>query len=66
MRRQRRRSDKRAGANAAITFLLMNNWDPIFGEEELVAVVLSAASGRLNKPELTGIFEARCKPLEES
>ncbi len=43
----------------------MNNWDPTLGEEELVAVVLSVASGRLNKPELTGIFEARCKSLDE-
>jgi death-on-curing protein len=57
--------NKRVGANAAITFLLMNNWDPTFGEEELVDLVLSVASGRLSKQGLIGIFEARCKPLEE-
>src|ERR1035437_6119329 len=28
--------NKRVGANAAITFLLMNQWEPIFGEEQLV------------------------------
>jgi death-on-curing protein len=42
--------NKRVGANAAITFLLMNQWEPIFGEDELVSVVLSVASGALSKP----------------
>lgn len=58
--------NKRAGANAAITFLLMNDWDPAFSEEELVDVVLSVASGRLSKPHLTEILESRCKPLENA
>src|SRR6266567_3850700 len=58
--------NKRVGANAAITFLLMNNWGATFGEEELVDVVVSVASGRLNKQGLIGIFESRCKPLAES
>jgi len=39
--------NKRAGANAAITFLLMNDWEPDFDEEELVELVLSVASGPL-------------------
>ncbi len=56
--------NKRVGANAAITFLLMNDWDATFGEEELVDVVLSVASGRLGKEALTKIFELRCKALE--
>jgi hypothetical protein len=43
----------------------MNNWDATFNEEELVDLVLSVASGRLNKQALIGIFESRCKPLEE-
>jgi death on curing protein len=55
--------NKRVGANAAITFLLINNWDPNFDEEELVDVVLSVASSGLSKPSLIGIFESRCKPL---
>jgi death-on-curing protein len=58
--------NKRAGANAAITFLLMNNWDATFGEEELVDLVLSVASRRLSKQGLIGIFESRCKPLEDA
>lgn len=57
--------NKRVGANAAITFLLLNNWDPIFAEEELADLVLSVASGRLNKQGLIGTFESRCKPVEE-
>src|SRR6202453_4111527 len=57
--------NKRVGANAAITFLLMNNWDATFTEEELVGVVLSVASGRLNKQGLIEIFESRCNPIEE-
>jgi death on curing protein len=56
--------NKRVGANAAITFLLMNDWDVTFGEEELVDLVVSVASGRMTKPELIGIFESRCKPFE--
>jgi death-on-curing protein len=57
--------NKRVGANAAITFLLMNNWEPTFDQEELVDLVLSIASSRRAKPELLSIFEARCRPLEE-
>src|SRR5579864_6712005 len=57
--------NKRAGANAAITFFLMNNWEPTFDEEELVDMVLSVASGGLSKRALIQIFESRCKPLEE-
>lgn len=53
--------NKRAGANAAITFLLMNDREPTFEDEELVALVLSVASGRLAKAELVAIFEARCR-----
>jgi death on curing protein len=56
--------NKRAGANAAITFLLMNNWTPTFGEDELVELVLSVASGELKKLGLVEIFESRCTPLE--
>lgn len=54
--------NKRVGANSAITFLLINDWEPTFEEEEMVELVLSVASGRLAKPELTGIFESKCHP----
>ena len=56
--------NKRVGANAAITFLLMNDWTPTFSEVELVDLVLSVASGGLNKAGLTEIFESHCAPSE--
>lgn len=52
--------NKRVGANAAITFLLMNDWEPLFEEEELVQLVLSVASGVLGKGSLIATFESRC------
>ncbi|MBZ5625165.1 MAG: type II toxin-antitoxin system death-on-curing family toxin [Acidobacteriia bacterium] len=58
--------NKRAGANAAITFLLMNDWEPLFGEDELVDLVLSVATGETDKRMLTGVFESRCRPLPAS
>jgi len=58
--------NKRVGANAAITFLLMNNWEPTFGEEELAELVLSVASAGLSKPRLIEIFESRCRPFESA
>lgn len=54
--------NKRTGANAAITFLLINDWEPDFSEDGLVDLVLSVASGAMSKPELTERFEARCRP----
>jgi death-on-curing protein len=56
--------NKRLGANAAITFLLINDWEPTFEDEELVELVLSIASGRLTKSEVVAIFEAKCRPRE--
>ncbi len=45
--------NKRTAANAAITFLLINDWDLDFTEDELVDLVLSVASGVMSKPALT-------------
>ena len=58
--------NKRAGANAAITFLLMNDWEPTFDEAELIDVVLGVASSGMAKPALTAIFESRCRPRGEA
>ena len=55
--------NKRVGANAAITFLFMNGWEPTFGQDELVDLVLSVASGELGKAALVQVFESRCRPL---
>src|ERR1700722_4028524 len=49
--------NKRIGANAAITFLLMTNWEPTFSEDKLVELVLSVASVGLSKSRLIEIFE---------
>jgi len=56
--------NKRVGVNAAITFLLLNDWEPLFEEDELVAIVLSVAAGAMGKPELIEAFKTRCRPLE--
>jgi len=54
--------NKRTGANAAITFLLLNGWEPQFGSDELVEIVLSVASGTMKKEELTRLFVNGCQP----
>jgi death-on-curing protein len=54
--------NKRTAANAAITFLLINNWEPRFEEDQLVEVVLSVAEGKTLKPELIQVFESQCEP----
>ena len=56
--------NKRVGANAAVAFLFMNDWDLTFSEEELVDLVLSIASSGLTKVRVVEIFESRCHPLE--
>ena len=55
--------NKRTGANAAVTFLLINDWEPTLEEDELVRIVLAVASGELGKAELVRTFEARCHPI---
>jgi death on curing protein len=60
--------NKRTGANAAVTFLLINEWDLDVTEDELVDLVLSVASGTMSKQALTKTFETCCRrasnPLE--
>jgi len=51
--------NKRVGANAAITFLLMNGWEPTFDEDELVDLVLRVASGEVGKAALAIIARVR-------
>ena len=57
--------NKRVGANAAITFLLMNDWDLTFDEDEYADLVLSVASGIVGKAELTQTFHTRCRPIDD-
>jgi len=55
--------NKRVGANAAITFLRINDWEPTFSEEDLVNVVLAVAAGGLGKQELIAFFERHSRPI---
>jgi death-on-curing protein len=52
--------NKRVGASAAIAFLLMNDWEPLFDPDEFADLVLSVASGNLGKAALTEKFALRC------
>jgi death-on-curing protein len=56
--------NKRVGANAAVTFLLVNDWEPDFEPDEFADLVLSVASGVMDKAELTARFEQHCRPAE--
>lgn len=55
--------NKRTGANAAITFLLLNDWDISISEDELVELILGVASGIMSKLALTQTLAQRCRPL---
>jgi death-on-curing protein len=54
--------NKRVAANAAITFLLMNDWEPTFSEDELVDAVLAVASSSMTMEDLVQFFETHCIP----
>ena len=56
--------NKRAGANAAITFLLINDWELDFSEDELVDLVLAVASSNMSKSAVTEFFGTRCHPRQ--
>jgi len=56
--------NKRAGANAAITFLLMNDWEPTFMEEQLVDLVLGVAQGVVGRDRIAKFFEECTGPAE--
>jgi death on curing protein len=52
--------NKRIGANAALVFLYLNEWELNFSQMELVDLVLGVASGVTGKAKLTAVFEDRC------
>ncbi|MGQ9634896.1 MAG: type II toxin-antitoxin system death-on-curing family toxin [Bryobacteraceae bacterium] len=58
--------NKRVAANAAITFLLMNDWEPAFTEDPLVDAVLAVASSSMTKEDLAQFFECHCVPRPDS
>src|SRR5262249_35057437 len=50
--------NKRVGANAAVAFLFLNDWELSCAEDELVELVLGVAQGRVFKDEIAAFFEA--------
>jgi death-on-curing protein len=54
--------NKRAGANAAITFLLVNGLEPQFSEDALVDLVLGVAQGVIGKERIARFFEECTRP----
>ena len=54
--------NKRVAANAAITFLLMNDWEPTFTEDALVDAVLAVASSSMTKEDLVQFFQVYSAP----
>ena len=54
--------NKRTGANAAITFLRLNGWEPTFTEDMLVDAVLAVAAGQLDKRKLITFFRRHSRP----
>lgn len=58
--------NKRVGANAAVTFLFMNDWEPGFESDEFADLVLAVASGQLDKPALVECFHQKCRPSDDA
>ena len=58
--------NKRVGANAAVTFLWLNGWEPTFDADQMIDLVLGVASGQIDKSELTEFFEANSRPGESA
>lgn len=58
--------NKRIGAQAAVVFLLINDWRLHVSEEQLIDMVLGVASGVIGKPELTITFETKCSWISET
>ncbi|MEN6605972.1 MAG: Fic family protein [Bryobacteraceae bacterium] len=56
--------NNRVGANAAVTFLLVNDWVPGFETDKFVDLVLAVASGVMDKSALTTQFELHCQPVD--
>jgi len=58
--------NKRVAANAAITFLLINDWEPTFTEDALVDTVLAVASSSMTKDDLVRFFQAYSVPRSDT
>ncbi|MBY0506579.1 MAG: type II toxin-antitoxin system death-on-curing family toxin [Bryobacteraceae bacterium] len=54
--------NKRIGANAALVFLYLNDWELSLSQMELVDLVLGVASGLIAQAKLAAILTDRCSP----
>lgn len=54
--------NKRVGANAAITFLLINDIEPTFSEDALAELVLGVAQGQVSKEQVTRFMADYSRP----
>jgi death on curing protein len=55
--------NKRTAANAAITFLLLNDFEPTFDEDALVNLVLGVAQGQISKNGVIQFFVENSRPI---
>ena len=55
--------NKRAGSDAAISFLFVNDLRLAMTQPDLIDLVLGVASGVIDKAKLTQCFESCCQPL---
>lgn len=58
--------NKRVGANAAITFLYLNDWELSCTEDQLVDLVLDVAQGRAAKEEIAAFLETHSQPNSQT
>jgi death on curing protein len=56
--------NERVAANAAVVFLLMNDWEPLFEEDDLVTLVLGIAAGAIGKAQVVEWFHSLSRPIE--
>ena len=56
--------NKRVGLSAAVVFLYMNGWELDDPNETLHPVMENVAQGKIEKPELAGIFEGMSRKLD--
>ena len=56
--------NKRVGLSAAVVFLYMNDWELDDPNETLHPIMEDVAQGKIEKPELAGIFERMARKLD--
>jgi death on curing protein len=57
--------NKRIGANAAVTFLYLNDWELNSSEDEFAELVLGVAQGQIHKEEIAAFLESNSIPVSE-